>query len=128
MNYTIIKNNKQYQEYSNIVMDLASKKPTNTIEEEMKLLELLIDNWENKVYITETKDPIQLLKKLMEIHQLKSVDLVPILGIQKSTLNQILSYKKSLSKNVIRKLSNHFKLSQEAFNRPYELVSNSNQE
>jgi HTH-type transcriptional regulator/antitoxin HigA len=88
----------------------------------MELLELLIDNWESKVYATKPKDPIQLLKSLMEVHQLKSVDLVKILGIQRSAVSQILSYKKGLSKDVIRKLSEHFKLSQEAFDRPYKLV------
>lgn len=122
MNYTIIKNKKQYQEYSDKVMELASKKATKEIEDEMELLELLIDNWENKIYTSETKDPIKLLKSLMEAHQLKSVDLVNILGIQRSAISQILSYKKGLSKDVIRKLSEHFKLSQEAFNRSYELT------
>lgn len=126
MNYTIIKNKKQYQEYSDKVMALASKKSTKEIEDEMELLELLIDNWESKVYTAETKDPIKLLKSLMEVHQLKSVDLVNILGIQRSAISQILSYKKGLSKDVIRKLSEHFKLSQEAFNRSYELVSTAN--
>jgi len=33
-----------------------------------------------------------------------------------------LHYKKGLSKDVIRKLAAHFKVSQEAFNRPYALV------
>ncbi|MBV6485640.1 MAG: hypothetical protein KFKLKKLM_02211 [Flavobacteriales bacterium] len=127
MSYTTIKNKKQYQEYSDKVIALASLKPTKEIEYEMKLLELLIDNYESKVYATETKDPIALLKSLMEVHQLKSVDLVNILGVQRSAVSQILSYKKGLSKDVIRKLSEHFKLSQEAFNRSYELLPRSNQ-
>lgn len=71
-------------------------------------------------------DPIELLKCLMKAHQLKSVDLVKILGIQRSAISQILFYKKGLSKDVIRKLSEHFKLSQEAFNRSYELIPSLN--
>ena len=35
----------------------------------------------------------------------------------------MLNYKKGLSKQVIRKLADHFKVRQEAFNRPYKLVS-----
>ncbi len=108
-------------------MELASKNPTKEIEDEMELLELLIDNYESKIYTTETKDPIALLKSLMEVHQPKSVDLVNILGVQRSAVSQILSYKKGLSKDVIRKLSEHFKLSQDAFNRRYELVPRLNQ-
>ncbi len=115
MSYTNIKDKKQYQEYSDKVMELASKKPTKEIEDEMELLELLIDNYESKIYTTETKDPIALLKSLMEVHQLKNVDLVNILGIDINVVSQILSYRKGLSKDVIRKLSEHFKLTEEAF-------------
>ncbi len=126
MDYTIIKSKKQYQEYCANVMELASKKPTKEIEDKMELIELLIDNWEKNNYETKKKDPIELLKYLMENHNMKGTDLVGILGIQKSAVSQILSYKKGLSKDVIRKLSEYFKMSQEAFNRSYELVSTAN--
>jgi len=49
-----------------------------------------------------------------------------ILDISKGTLSKILSYKKGLSKNIIRKLSEHFKISREVFNRPYPIVSEAN--
>ena len=35
----------------------------------------------------------------------------------------ILNYHKGLSKETIRKISDYFKVSQEAFNRPYKLVN-----
>jgi len=37
-------------------------------------------------------------------------------------VSEILHYKKGLSKDAIRILAAHFKLSQEAFNRPYPLL------
>lgn len=46
-----------------------------------------------------------------------------ILGIGKGYVSDILNYKKGLSKDVIRKLADHFKVRQEAFNRPYKLIS-----
>ncbi|OYX94200.1 MAG: transcriptional regulator, partial [Sphingobacteriia bacterium 35-40-5] len=66
-------------------------------------------------------DPVQLIQSLMEEHQLKAKDLVEILRISKGYVSDILNYKKGLSKDVIRKLAFHFKVSQEAFNRPYSL-------
>lgn len=36
-------------------------------------------------------------------------------------VSEMLNYKKGLSKETIRILSDRFKLNQEAFNRPYEL-------
>ena len=58
----------------------------------------------------------------MEERPLKSKDLVVILDVSKGYVSDILNYKKGLSKDVIRKLAEHFKVSQEAFNRPYKLV------
>ena len=68
-------------------------------------------------------DPITLLRSLMQDHQLKPQDMTGILGISKGYVSDILNYKKGLSKEVIRKLADHFKVRQEAFNRPYKLVS-----
>ena len=62
----------------------------------------------------------------MEENNLKAVDLVKILGLSKGTISKILNYNKGLSKKTIRKLSEHFRVSQEAFNRPYELVNEVN--
>lgn len=58
----------------------------------------------------------------MKDHHLKSKDLVEILDVSKGYVSEILHYKKGLSKEVIRRLGGHFKVTQEAFNRPYQLV------
>lgn len=52
---------------------------------------------------------------------LKAKDLVKILKVSKGYVSDIWYYKKRLSKDVIRKLSLHFKVSQEFFNRLYAL-------
>jgi HTH-type transcriptional regulator/antitoxin HigA len=53
--------------------------------------------------------------------KLQAKDLAEILAISKSYVSEILNYKKSFSKDVIRKLSQRFKISHEAFNKPYLL-------
>jgi HTH-type transcriptional regulator/antitoxin HigA len=52
---------------------------------------------------------------------MKAKDLAELLGVNKSYVSGILNYKKGLSKEAIRKLAERFKISQEAFNRPYKL-------
>lgn len=52
---------------------------------------------------------------------LKQKDLADVLNVSKGHLSDILNYKKGLSKNVIRLLSEKFKVQQSAFNRPYKL-------
>jgi len=62
----------------------------------------------------------------MAEHQLKSNGLAKVLGVSKSFISEILSYKKGISKENIWKLAEHFKVRQELFNRPYKLVSPTN--
>jgi HTH-type transcriptional regulator / antitoxin HigA len=124
LKYKIIKSRKQYDNYCTILEELLDSTVKNKkAEEEVELLTLLIEKWDAEHSTFSEVDPISLLKYLMEEHQLKAKDLVIILGVGKSLVSEILSYKKGLSKDIIRKLSGHFKLSQDAFNKPYKLVT-----
>ncbi|MBZ0248014.1 MAG: helix-turn-helix domain-containing protein [Cyclobacteriaceae bacterium] len=124
LKYTIIKNNTQYKKYCKKVEELiTSDSVTKTVSDEIDLLTLLIEKWDNEQNTSSEVDPIQLLRSFMEDHQLKAKDLTEILDVSKGYVSDILHYKKGLSKKVIRKLADYFKVSQEAFNRPYELVS-----
>lgn len=122
LKYTVIKTEKQYYEYCRIHENLVSQED-NSLEDEIELLYLLIDKWDQDHNAFEELNPVELLKGLMEENQLKSKDLAEILGLSKGTISKILNYQKGLSKETIRKLSAHFKLYQEAFNRPYPLVN-----
>jgi HTH-type transcriptional regulator / antitoxin HigA len=121
----VIKTKEQYKAYSLRLKELW-KNPTDVNEDERELIEVLIDVWERENAKTEERDPVQLIKFLMENHQLSRSDMLKILDVNKSTISKILGYKKGLSKNVIRKLADHFKISQEAFNKPYVIKSDAN--
>lgn len=118
LKYTIIKNKEQYNQYFEILEGLVSLE-NNIAQDEVELLELLIAKWDEEHNSFADLNPIELLKVLMNEHNLKAQDLVSILDLTKGTISKILNYQKGLSKDVIRKLSIHFKVSQEAFNRPY---------
>lgn len=85
------------------------------------MLTLLIVKYDDEHYPTPKLDPRQLLKSLMEDHSLKAKDLVTILNLTRGTVSKILNYQTGLSKDTIRKISENFKLNQEAFNRPSKL-------
>ncbi len=125
LKYTVIKNQRQYDEYCNVLEELISA-DDNKFSDEIELLTILIEKWDSEHNSFEDVDPIELLKSLMESNNLKAKDLVEVLDISKGTISKILSYQKGLSKETIRKLSNHFNISQEAFNRPYKLVNEVN--
>ena len=121
LKYTLIKNVEQYKRYCDILEGLIIS-DNKALKDEIDLLTLLVEKWDNEHNTFNDSDPIELLNALMEEHDLKAKDLVDILDLSKGTVSKILNYHKGLSKETIRKLSDYFKLSQEAFNRPYKLI------
>jgi len=123
MKYKVISSKKQYNEYCSVLEQLIfSESRDKNVKDEIALLTLLIEKWDAEHSVAVDLDPIQLLQSFIKDHNLKAKDLVDILGISKGYVSDILHYKKGLSKEVIRKLASHFKVSQEAFNRPYKLI------
>lgn len=120
LQYTIIRAEEQYIKYCNDLEELVLVEGSSD-EDTIELLTLLIEKWDDEHYKTPEIDPVQLLKLLMEEHDLKAKDLTDILRLSKGTISKILNYKKGISKETIRKLSNHFAMRQEAFNKPYKL-------
>ena len=121
LKYKLIKSEEQYYEYCRILKRLVIDEHEEN-EDEIEILELLIEKWDQDHNTISRVDPVELLKFLMEDHKLKAKDLAEIIGLSKGTVSKILNYQKGFSKASIRKLSQHFKLYQEAFNRPYPLV------
>ncbi len=120
--YTIIKNRDQYNEYCNQLESLLYDENAALLQDEIELLTLLIEKYDDENNTFKESDPITLLRSFMQDYQLKPQDLTIILSISKGYVSDILNYKKGLSKEVIRKLADHFKVRQEAFNRNYELI------
>jgi HTH-type transcriptional regulator/antitoxin HigA len=121
--YKIIKTEVQYYKYCNKLEDLLdSGKKTKSVQDEIELLTVLIEKFDAEHNTFDDADPVELLKSLMKDHKMKAVDLANLLDLSKGLVSDMLNYKKGLSKDTIRILSERFKLNQEAFNRPYTLA------
>ena len=90
--YTIIKDKKQYSNYCEILENLVSFK-SNSANDEVEFLELLIAKWVDDHNSFNDLSPIELLKTLMNEHNLKAQDLVNILDLTKGTISKILNLK-----------------------------------
>jgi HTH-type transcriptional regulator/antitoxin HigA len=121
LKYTVIKTEDQYYRYCRIVEKLVFENETR-YSDDIELLELLINKWDEDHNTFANTDPVELLKSLMADNGLKAKDLSEILNLSKGTVSKILNYQKGFSKQTIRILSTYFKLRQEAFNRHYDLV------
>jgi len=123
LKYKVIKSEKQYNKYCQTLHDLdfSTKRKTKAIEDEIELLTILIEKYDQEHSNFKLLEPIPLLKSLMKDNKMKAVDLANLLNVSEGLVSDMLNYKKGLSKDTIRILSERFKLNQEAFNRPYEL-------
>lgn len=126
LKYKIIKSEEQYCEYCNILEALVAVKEDEALEDEIELLTFLVEKWDEEHSTLSEADPVEMLKFLMDENKLKAKDMAILLGINKSTVSEILHYRKGFSKEIIRKLAERFKVRQEAFNRPYKLISAAN--
>jgi len=106
-----IKTEKEYDEVLNRVdeiMDLNPKLET-PLSDELEVLVLLIEKYEEKYWAINEPDPIDAIKFRMEQMNLKQKDLIPFIG-NASKVSEVLSKKISLSLNMIVNLANNLHL------------------
>lgn len=118
----VIKSLEQYYAYCDELESLNALKPiTGENEDRIELLNVLIEKWDEEHHPSMDIHPVELLKQLMEMHELNASELSRNTGLDKTVLSKILNNKKGFSKEVIRALAAYFKVNQEAFNRLYSL-------
>ncbi len=122
LKYKVINSRKQYNEYCRKLEELVFGSHKNKeIQEEIRLLTVLIEKWDAEHDKFSKLNPIEILKSLMKEHEMKAVDLARLIDLSEGQVSEILHLTKGLSKKTIRILAEHFKLSQEAFNKDYPL-------
>ncbi|MEN8204086.1 MAG: transcriptional regulator [Bacteroidota bacterium] len=88
--------------------------------DELYILGLMVDDYENKHYPIEAPDPIEAIKIRMEEMHLKQVDLIPEIG-GKSRVSEVLNRKRRLTVDMIRKLATRLNLSANLLLKDYQL-------
>ena len=108
MQLKIIKNEKEYDEALNRIDELMELNPDlgTTQSDELEILVLLVEKYEEINWNIATPDPIEAIKYRMEEMNLKQKDLVPYIG-NKSKVSELLNRKISLSLSMIK---NYLKL------------------
>ena len=88
------------------IFDAVSNTPEG---DELELLVTLVEMYEKEKYPIDSPDPISAIKFRMEQQNLKNRDLISFIG-SKSKVSEVLSGKRPLSLNMIRKLSKGLKI------------------
>ncbi|MFN6088801.1 MAG: type II toxin-antitoxin system HigA family antitoxin [Cyclobacteriaceae bacterium] len=103
MNLKPIKTKKDYQQaLDRLELIFDSKKGTNE-GDELEILGILIDQYENEHFPIDLPDPIEAIKFRMEQLGYTQTDLAKVVGL-KSRASEILSGKRKLSLDMIRQL------------------------
>ncbi len=112
----VIRSEEENEHFLEMLSDLDSRSPRLSREEKelAELLTLLIEDFEARHYALPKAEPLELLRFLMEQHNLRQADLLGIFKTR-SIVSEVLSGKRELTKEHIRQLSARFQVSPEVF-------------
>lgn len=118
MKITPIKNEKDYQNALNRLEVIFEAKKGTEQGDELEILSILIDNYENEHFPIGMPDPIEAIKFRMEQMGMKQKDLAEIFGF-KSRVSEILNKKRKLTLEMIRKLNTTLNIPTEVLIQDY---------
>ena len=104
MEIQALRTDKDYKMALKRIDELIDCEDNSKEEMELEVISLLVWNYEEKHYKIGHLSPIQALKTRMEELELKSTDLVNIIG-DKSRVSDILSMKRKLTLRMIREIN-----------------------
>lgn len=121
LNYTIIKSRKQYDLYCNVLETLTEKESNS--DDEIELLSLLIHkyNEEQTEKYQINLNPVELLVDLMKENNISQIELARRIQASPQLINDILKYRREITKKVALKLADEFSIKFYAFLTPYKL-------
>jgi len=103
MDIKLIHTEADYQAALQRIRKLWEAEPDTPESDELEILTMLVNKYEEEHYPIEDPDPVEYIKVRMEELGLKQEDLVPYMA-NKGNVSKVLSRKRSLSLEMIRKL------------------------
>ena len=116
-----IKTETDYRTALKRLEEIFDAKPGSPEGDELEILGLMVDDYENQHYPIEAPDPIEAIKIRMEELHLKQVDLIPEIGGE-SRVSEILNRKRRLTVDMVRKLAKRLNLSANLLIKDYQLI------
>jgi HTH-type transcriptional regulator/antitoxin HigA len=111
----VIQSEAENEEYLRLLEALDGKaRPTAAEKELANLLTLLVEEFEGRHYALKRASPLENLRELMRANNLKQKDLVDVFGTP-SIVSEVLSGKRGLTTEHVRRLSERFRVTPELF-------------
>ena len=113
-----IKTEDDYLQALKRLEDIFDAKPDTRAGDELEVLSILIEKYENEHFPIEMPDPIEAIKFRMEQLNYGQKDLAKVIG-QKSRVSEILNRKRKLTIEMIRKLHEILRIPTEVLIQAY---------
>ena len=113
-----IKTEEDYNQVLERLSQIFDAKPNTKEGDELEILGILIEKYENENFPIELPDPIEAIKFRMEQLNYSQNDLAEVIGL-KSRASEILNKKRKLSLEMIRKLSEKLQIPTEVLIQAY---------
>jgi HTH-type transcriptional regulator/antitoxin HigA len=111
----VVRTEEQNQFYIQKLEQLTSRESVTAAEEKLiALLTLLVEEYEDKNHTVPEAGPLDIIRHLMEVHNLRQKDLADVFGTE-SIVSDVLNGKRDLAKEHIRRLSARFHVSPAVF-------------
>jgi len=112
---SVIRSEAQNEHYTEVLQQLERKRKLTKEEQRLaELLTLLISDYEDKHYQLKPAKPTEIVEELMRANGLRQKDLVDVFGTE-SIVSEVLSGKRDLNKDHIKRLSERFRVSPAMF-------------
>ena len=109
-----VKNDRELSRALKRIDELWGAKPDTQKGDELDVLMLLVEKYEDERYAIPASDPIEAIKFLMDQNSMSRKDLEPYIGTS-GRVSEVLSRKRSLTLAMIKKLHEGLKI-------PYECL------
>ncbi len=120
-NWNVIKDETYYNKAIKRIQEIFHAEPDTPEFDELELLSILVDEYENKRFNVSVPKPIEIIQFVIRQRGLRQTDLVGILG-DKTNVSKVLNRKRPLTIEMIRKFSKAFNISADLLIQEYELV------
>ncbi|MBF0378744.1 MAG: transcriptional regulator [Desulfamplus sp.] len=118
----LIKTQKEYNLVLSRIEELMDAKENSPELEELELLAVLVELYEDEHYPMDLPDPVDAIKFRMEQLGLNQQGLVPFIG-SKSKVSEVLNRKRNLTLSMIRSLHKNLGIPAEIFLQTFEAAS-----
>lgn len=118
----LIKTDEEYKAALKLADKLFDAEPDTPDGDKLELIAALIEIYEKEHFPIENPSPLAAIRFRMEQMNLSPKDLIPIIG-SKSKVSEVLSGKRTLSLNMIRRISSELGIPAEILIQPYDAIA-----